>query len=255
MIDFHSHIVFNVDDGSKSIEDSIEMIKQAKRAGFKAIIATPHYMEDYYECNYKEIEEKIQQIEQNIKEEGIVIYHGNEIYTTTNMKEILDNGIATTINSSKYVLFELPMNEKPINMLEVIYQIKESGRIPIIAHPERYTYVQKNPNMLLELIDEGVLFQANFGSIIGQFGDHAKKTVRQLLKNNFIHFLGSDIHRPNGIYTRMNEVIETLEKTIDKEKIRELTYINPRKVLEDKEIDIETPIEIKDGFLSKIFSK
>ena len=255
MIDFHSHIVFDVDDGSKSIEDSIKMIKQAKSAGFKAIIATPHYMEDYYECNYQEIEEKINKIEQAIKSEGIVIYHGNEIYTTTNMKEILESGIATTINGSKYVLFELPMNEKPMNMLEVIYQIKESGRVPIIAHPERYSYVQKDPNILIDLIEEGVLFQANFGSIIGQYGDTAKKTVKQLLKNNFIHFLGSDIHRPNGIYLRMDEVIETLEKTIDTEKIKELTYINPRKVLENKEIDIESPIKIKDGFFSKIFSK
>lgn len=253
MIDFHSHIIFEVDDGSQSIEESIRLVKEAKRAGFNAIIATPHYMEDYYMCKYNQIEEKIQMLEEKIEDVGVVIYHANEIYTTTNMREILDNGIATTINDSKYVLFELPMNEKPMNMLEVIYQIKESGRVPIIAHPERYTYVQKDPNMLIELIDEGVLFQSNFGSIIGQYGEHAKKTVKQLLKNNFIHFLGSDVHRTNSIYTRMNEVIDTLEKTISKEKIRELTYINPRTVLENKELEIENPNKIKEGFWSNIF--
>ena len=105
MIDFHSHIIFEVDDGSQSIEESIRLVKEAKRAGFNAIIATPHYMEDYYMCNYNQIEEKIQMLEEKIEDVGVVIYHANEIYTTTNMREILDNGIATTINDSKYVLF------------------------------------------------------------------------------------------------------------------------------------------------------
>ena len=213
-------------------------------------------MEDYYEYNYKEIGERIEQIEREIKDEGIVIYHGNEIYATTNMKQILTDRIATPINGSRYVLFEFPMNERPINMLEVIYQIKEVGSIPIIAHPERYVYVQKDPNMLLELIDEGVLFQANYGSIVGQYGEQSRKTVIKLLKNNFIHFFGSDVHRSNSIYTRMDEVLETIEKTIGKEKTREYTYINPRLVLENKDIEFDEPIEIKEkGFFNKLFSK
>lgn len=254
MIDFHSHIIFDVDDGSKTIEESVQLIKEAKKAGFQAIIATPHYMEDYYECHYQEIEEKIQAIEQSAKEIGIVIYHGNEIYTTTHMNELLDNKIATSINGSRYVLFELPMNEKPMNLLEVVYQIIEGGRVPIIAHPERYTYVQKDPNMLVELIEEGVLFQSNFGSITGQYGKQVEKTVKQLLKNNCIHFLGSDVHRTNSIYTRMKEVLLELEKTISKKKIKELTYSNPRLVLENAEIDIESPIRIKEGFFQHFFS-
>lgn len=253
MIDFHSHIVYGVDDGAETIEDSIRILKLAQNAGFKKIILTPHYMQDYYEIQKDEIKQKIELIEEKCKEENIDIslYQANEIYITNHMTELLQEGIVSSINNSKYVLFELPMNEEPANLLEVVYSLLENGKTPIIAHPERYTYVQKNPNKLLELIEKGVLFQTNYGSILGQYGKEIQKTANLLLENNFIHFLGSDVHRIGHIYEKIEEIKKQLRKIISEEKIEELTDKNIEKILKDEKIEIEEPSKIKQGFFKK----
>lgn len=247
MIDFHSHIVYDVDDGSETIEKSINILKKAKKAGFKSIILTPHYMEDYYECNREQIQDKIKELNRICSEENIDInlYQANEIYITNDMVELLQENMATTINDSRYVLFELPMNNEPPNLLEAIYSLLENGKVPIIAHPERYTYVQKDPNKLLELIENGVLFQTNYGSIIGQYGKDSQKTAKLLIENNFIHFLGSDVHKSGHIYENINEIKKQLRKTITEEKIQELINDNAEKVLRNEEIEIQIPLKIK----------
>lgn len=256
MIDFHSHIVYDVDDGAESIEDSVQILKLAENAGFKSIILTPHYMENYYEVQKDEIEQRIEVIKEKCKEENINInlYQANEIYITNYMTELLQEGIASSINNSKYVLFELPMNEEPANLLEVVYSLLENGKIPIIAHPERYSYIQKEPNKLLDLIELGVLFQTNYGSILGQYGKEIQKTANLLVEHNFIHFLGSDVHKTGRIYTNIEEIKKQLRKIISEEKLEELTQINPQKVINNEEIEIEMPSKIKQGFLKKFFS-
>lgn len=255
MIDFHSHIIYNVDDGSNSKENSIKLLKQASNAGFNKIILTPHYIKEYYECNTDEIKSIIEELENECKNENIdlKLYQANEIYISNHIVEFLQNKLATTINNSKYVLFELPMNEEPLNLLEVVYDLKDSGYIPIIAHPERYTYIQKDPNKLLELIDLGVLFQANYGSIIGQYGKDSKKTVTLLLKNNFIHFLGSDVHVSGNTYKEIENIFNELRKILDEEQIEELIEKNIEKVLNDEEIETREPIEIKKSIFNKFF--
>lgn len=129
---------------------------------------------------------------------------------------------------------------------EVIFEIKASGLIPVIAHPERYSYVQNNPNLVGELIKNDVLFQANFASISGYYGEKAKKTLIKLLKANMIHFLGSDSHKSEK-YDKIEDNIKELEKIVSKEKIEELTTINAKHILENTKIKIEEPKRIKKG--------
>lgn len=257
MIDFHSHLIYNVDDGSETIENSINVLKKAKKAGFTKIFLTPHYMPDYYEIPKEEIGQRIEKLKKNCIEEGIdlELYQANEIYITNHMVELLQENKASSMNDSRYVLFELPMNEEPQNLLEVVYQLLEAGKIPIIAHPERYIYIQKNPNKLLDLIEQGVLFQANYGSIIGQYGKEIQKTVKLLLQNNFIHFLGTDVHKSGNIYEQIDNIKSYLKKIINEEKIDQLTTENPQKVIYNEEIEIDIPIKIKQqGFFQKFFS-
>lgn len=257
MIDFHSHIVYEVDDGSDSIETSLEILKLAEQAGFHSIILTPHYMKDYYEYSTNQIGKKIEQLKDLCEENNVNVnlYQANEIYIANDIVDLLESKKASTINGSKYVLFELPMNEEPPNLLEVIYSLKENKKVPIIAHPERYLYIQEEPNKLLELIDMGVLFQANYGSIVGQYGKACEKTIKTLLKNNFIHFLGTDIHKSTSIYYKIEEIKKELEKILTQEQIEALLEKNAEKVLKNEKIEIEDPIFIKKSFLNKIFGK
>ena len=239
MIDIHSHIVFGVDDGSKDIEQSIKIIKEAYKAGFNKIIATPHYFEDYYEADKEEISKRISIIGERLKLENcpVQIFQGNEIYITENINELLENEKAVTLADSQYVLFELPLNAEVMNLNQIVYQILEKGRIPILAHPERYPFVKKDPKSLFSLAEDGVLFQCNYGSAIGQYGSDAKRTLKKLLKYNLVSFLGSDVHRPKTIYPNINEALNKLEKLIGKERLYELTTLNPQKIINGQLIE------------------
>lgn len=251
MIDFHSHILPNIDDGSKSMEESINLIEEAKLAGFTDIISTSHYLENYYESNNKERQDLIKEICDN-NNFDIKLHLGSEIYITEDIINLIIQEKASTINNSRYVLFELPMNNNVLYLKEIVFRLIENDFIPIIAHPERYLFVQKDPNMILELIEMGVLFQSNYASIIGYYGKEAQITVKNLLKNNMIQFLGTDVHRQNTIYKKMPEILEKLEKLIGKEKVYKLTTLNPKLVLENKEISIDTPTKIKLSLWDKI---
>ena len=180
MIDVHCHLVYEVDDGSKNKEETIIMLEEAKRAGFTDIILTPHYMQDYYIEPSAKIKEKIDTFYEDVKNIGINLYQGNEIYATRDIVDLIKDSKAMSLNNSRYVLFELPMQDMPMNLDEIIYLLLENKYIPIIAHPERYRYVQENPNILIEYIEKGVLFQSNLVSIIGVYGNTIKETVKKL---------------------------------------------------------------------------
>lgn len=143
---------------------------------------------------------------------------------------------------------------------DVIYSLLSENFIPIIAHPERYTYYQKDQNQMADLIEKGVLFQGNLASMIGRYGKEAKKALIQMLKTNKIHFLASDVHRAGTIYPQMKEIIEELKKYISEEKIEELTQIRPNLVLQNEDIDIDNLIELEEkkglfSFLSSFGKK
>ncbi len=257
MIDFHTHILPNIDDGARSIQETINLVKEAQKVGFEAIISTSHYMEGYYETNTPEREVWIQVIYQKIQEENIKmkLYLGNEIYLSENLIQLLEEGRACTINDTSYVLFEMPLNVEPLNLYNMIYEMMQYKLVPILAHPERYSFVQQSPELIGELIEKGVLMQCNYASIEGYYGRRAKMVVKKLLLNNMVHFLGSDVHRPHTIYTRMPQILEKLTKIIGKEKLEELTTTNPKLVLQNKRIQIEEPNKIELTMLEKLMMK
>ena len=257
MIDVHSHIVFEVDDGAKSIEQSIEIIKEAYNSGFNKIIATPHYIEGYYENATQEIGKRISLISDELKKINcpIKIMQGNEIYITENIIKLLNEEKVASLANSKYVLFELPLNSEDMNLNKVVYHLLENGKIPVLAHPERYPFVQKNPNVLFDLIEKGVLLQANYGSIIGQYGKGAKNTVKKMFKHNMVHLLGADVHRPNSVYLNIQESIKEIEKIIGKDQLEIITNSNPEQIINNQQIEIEEPQKIKTNFFQKYFNK
>ena len=243
MIDFHSHILPNIDDGSRSMEESINLIREATEAGFTGIISTSHYLQDYYECDEQErrklledIDDEASKLSNNIGRQIPKLYLGSEIYITTDMINLLEEKKASTINNTKYVLFELPMNSKPLFVKDVVYKLIEDGYRPIIAHPERYSYVKEDIGFVKELKDMGALFQSNYGSIIGMYGNSAKKTVKKLLKENLISFLGSDVHKTGQIYSKIPKILKKLNRWIPSDMVQNLTTFNAQKVLENQKI-------------------
>ena len=185
-------------------------------------------------------------MQQGLEQENVdlKLYLGNEAYFSENIVSLIDDRKIATLNNSDYVLFEFPLNVKPLNVYDVVYNMISRNYIPILAHPERYVFVQYEPNLILELIQAGVLMQSNYGSILGMYGEKAKVIVEKLLENDMIHFLGSDVHRPNTIYPNIKDALDEIEFIVGEEKLNELTTINPSLVIENKEIEIDMPKKI-----------
>lgn len=241
MIDLHSHILTDTDDGASTFEESVALLYEAKKAGFSGIVCTPHYMQQFYEKDVNYISDKIKELGLDSKRIGIHLYQGNEIYISNDICKLLEDKKVARINDSRYLLIELPLTDTPIkNAIEIIEEIVKNEYIPIIAHPERYPYIQKNINLAKEFLRKGALLQANFASIDGYYGVQAKKTVIKLLKNKMIQFLGSDAHKKRTIYSNMNKYIKALSKYLSEDDIHELSYKNPVKVIHDEKITIDT---------------
>ena len=254
MIDFHTHILPNIDDGSRSIEETFNLIQEAEQVGFEGIVLTSHYIENYYETDTPEREVWVNAIKENLQAKGIKtdLYLANEIYLSDNMMKLLEEGKASTINNSCYVLFEMPLNNEPLNLYDVIYSLQENKLIPVLAHPERYSFIQKEPELINDLIEKGCLMQANYGSILGKYGPRAEFIVRKFLENGMIHFLGTDVHRQNSIYPRIPEALKEIEAIVGQEKLLELTTTNPKLALANKKIEIEEPSQVELSLKEKI---
>ena len=251
MIDIHCHLLNEVDDGSRDVIESLTSLKLAEEAGFTDIILTPHYIENYYENDFQTIKPKIAELKKKLYDNNILVklHQGNEVYYSEQIGKMIKDGIVSKLARSRYLLFELPLKSRVLNLEEIVFQIKEAGCVPILAHPERYLFVQKNPNIIKDLISKGVLIQSNYGSIIGQYGKEAKKTLIKLLKNNMVHFLGTDTHRQGYIYGHFYRIEKEFLKYISEEKMLELTTTNAENILENNTIKIEEPTIVKRKWL------
>lgn len=234
MIDFHSHILPGIDDGSRSYDETVKLLLEAKEIGFKKIISTSHYAIDCYETPEYKRKELVEQL--NLENRFPEIVLGSEIFLTYNILDLLKEYNASTINGTNYILFELPLRNHFMNLKDLIIKLKENDYRLILAHPERYSMVQNNFNLLYELKELGVLLQSNYGSILGIYGGTAKKTLKKMLKEDLVDFLGSDVHRENTIYPKVPKAIQKISKYISEEKLEELINSNAEKILNGENI-------------------
>ena len=236
MVDIHSHILPNIDDGSKSLEESITIIKKLEQLGFTDIVFTPHFiLSTPYQSSILENQKLLEKIKQNI-DSNINLYLGNEVFACMEMVSYLKNMKMSTINNSRYVLFELPRNSKLNDLNELIFSLKINKFIPVLAHPERYM-ILKDKNVIDDLIERGVYFEVNYESIIGKYGKDVKKTAKYLLKNKKFHFLATDIHRADSSFFKdFKKIKKKIIRLIGKDYFTKVTYYNPINVINDKDI-------------------
>ena len=247
MIDIHSHIINEIDDGSKSIEMTITMLKKAEISGTKSIVATPHFMRGRFDVEYSEVLKRVEELKKVAADNNIDIniYAGQEVYYSSNLMEYFNDKCIGTINGSRYMLIELPMLEFNLDeVIDTIYELQIRKIVPIIAHPERYKQFIKKPSMINALIKEGMLFQLNAGSITGNFGKDVKKTAQKFLEHNVYSFIGSDAHRDRGRDTDMSEALKLLEKSQKRAFIS-----NASAMLDDEEVAFNGTVVKEKKFL------
>ncbi|KAA8671567.1 tyrosine-protein phosphatase [Clostridium sp. HV4-5-A1G] len=210
MIDIHSHILPGIDDGSKSMEQTLKMLKLTEKDGIKAIVASSHFYRGCYENSCDDIKKLLEKVKSRAKEENIDvnIIPGQEVMLDHYSLEYYKSGKIGCIGDTDYMLVEFPMMNMPENALDIIYELEIRGVHPIVAHPERYRYIIDNPSKINEFLDEKCLVQVNTGSIRGIFGKKVKNTARVLIKNEICSFIASDAHSTGGRHPGISSALE-----------------------------------------------
>lgn len=202
MIDFHTHILPAIDDGSRSVEESLAIFKQQHQEGVQALVATPHfYPDDQLDAFLQRRDLAAEQFEQALQAEGLLdqvkLKKGAEVLLSVDTWKI-ENLEALCITGTKYILLEMPYSKWSDWVYTSVQNIIDNHKlIPVIAHVERYDTVMEDPNQLLRFIEMGALLQMNTYSL--QKKSSKYKLAHKLLKHHMIHILGSDVHRAKGL--------------------------------------------------------
>ncbi|MEK6263463.1 MAG: protein tyrosine phosphatase [Clostridium sp.] len=215
MIDFHSHIINGIDDGAKTLDMSLQMLRNAENEGVEYICATPHFITEEFEISSEKYTEKLDELVLASREENfsIKILSGLEIYMHPSLPKLYKEKKIWGINGTEYIIVELPMGQFPMYTEDIFYELMLLGAKPILAHPERNYKIMNNHDLIINLIKQGVLMQTNVGSLLGDYGKDVKKTAQEFVKGNMIHVLGSDGHNITSRKTRLKEGYELLKKS------------------------------------------
>ena len=233
MIDLHLHILPGIDDGSSSLEESVRMAKRLSELGFKGAFCTSHYIADSPQAADNQTKNRLREkLQAELDKAGIKLklLPGNEIYIDPKMVDFLTTKKATCLGGdfnarkkNQHVLFELPFYAEVSYLRDIIFELKAKDLVPVLAHPERYLFVQKKKEVIFEIVKLGVKLQSNYGSIVGQYGGKAKKIMKFLLKNRLVSYLGTDIHRAEGsLFLKFEKAEKKIIKLIGEPEYRKI---------------------------------
>ena len=228
IVDIHSHLMPNVDDGSPSLDLSLDFLKKQSEVGVKKVILTPHQKADIYNTPTSVLKESFLHFQSKAKESGIPIelYLGQEIYCDCDIYDNLKNNKILTLNDTKYLLLEFNYFVET-DIADYVYNIKTLGYTPIIAHIERYTYLDWNTLYDLKLL--GALLQVNASSITGESGCKIKKHIMHAIGKGMIDFVASDTHITRK--THLDKAYKIVSKTFGNKVADDLFYNNANNIL------------------------
>ncbi len=223
MVDVHSHLIPGIDDGSSSMEESLELIQTMSKLGYQKIITTPHVMNDFYPNTTEDIRNRVQRLRTHVDAAGIdmEIDAAAEYYLDEHFMQMLEDKKELLTFGDNYLLFETSFLNEPAYLHDGIFQIISNGMKPVMAHPERYVFIQNRPEMLEDLIDRGLLLQINTISLTGYYSKAAKKMAELLIDEKAVSFLGTDCHNKKHL--------EMMAETVDQkyfDKALELDLLN-----------------------------
>lgn len=245
MIDLHAHILPGVDDGAGELTAALDMAALAAESGVTAIVATPHSNLPGGRPNYwgPELRRRFAALEQALEEAEIpvAVLPGMEIFGTPQVPELLRQGRLISLAQSRYVLLEFPFRDYGQEATAVLAEVAALGYRPVVAHPERYRYVQSDPALLDRWVELGCLLQVNKGSLLGRFGRAEELLALALVERGFAAFVASDAHSAVVRTTWMAEVQELLCEEFSPHLARLLLESRPGQVLANEEIQLEEP--------------
>lgn len=262
MIDIHAHLLPGLDDGAPDLDTALEMARLAVNDGIQGTVATPHVATGIYENSKECILQAVAVLRRELQARKIplAIYPGAEYLLESDLPRRLQAGELLTINDNgRYLLVELPFDSVPVYMEQTIFEMMVQGVVPVLAHPERYRDMQKNPRLLQRLVEKGVLIQVTVGSLDGLFGNSAREAAWRFLRSGWVHFLASDAHSVRHRVPVLMQFLEKLKHRLDNDLIQLLVVKNPACLLKGQPVNKPEAIAISEavpaGLWTRLFGK
>ncbi len=239
MIDLHCHILPALDDGAQSMHSAVEMAHMAVRSGVRAIVATPHCMDG----GARQVNQAFRELQRMLQTEHIPLelYPGMEIFGTHKTPSLLKDGELFTLNNSRYPLVEFSFHSDGEAETAVLGSLLRAGYRPLVAHPERYFYIQEDPTLLNRWVDMGCLLQLNKGSLLGRFGQVPQALAMELVARGFACTVSSDAHSAAVRTPWLQDVRQLLEENFSPHTAQWLLHRNPLHILENQPLEPVRP--------------
>ena len=241
MIDIHSHIVFGVDDGPRTREESLALLQEAFSQGVRTIVSTSHRRKNMFETPEEVIMENFKEIQALAQQElpDLTILYGAEIYYSEDALEKLESKQIPTLNDTQYALIEFSSRTPYWEIRNALSKILLLGIKPVIAHIERYAELESNEKRVKELIDIGCYTQINSSSVLKPrlFRDKYrlfKKRAQYFLSHNLVHCVASDMHNLTSRPPYMKQAFTLIKQQYGEKKAQELFMVNPQSIISNK---------------------
>jgi len=236
MIDLHTHLLPDWDDGAKNWEETRSMAKAAEADGITKICLTPHlYRLTKHGDDLGLLEQRMAEVERWAEGFQVKFFRGAEVYIDDQIIEnIKKNNL--TVNNSSYVFVEFPADSVMAGVRDLLYQILLEGHIPIISHPERNIIFARRPELLFDLVSMGALAQVTAKSILGEFGSAARQSAEVFLRHNLVHIIASDAHDPEKRPPLLRSAVEKAMKIVGEEKALAMVTEIPQAILDNQAI-------------------
>jgi protein-tyrosine phosphatase len=261
VIDLHTHILPGVDDGVKSVDEALEFARMAAADGVKTLVATPHCKEGFYVNERDDVLQRVGELSKRLAEEGIELelLPGAEVHICPDLVDRVRDGRAPTLaDNGRTLLLELSLSQYPVELENLVFQLKLGGVEPLLAHPERIKYFEDDISRYRALVDLGVTGQVTTGSILGRFGSAAREFSMQLLREGLVHVLASDAHNLRGRPPLLSEALEAMVPLVGETRAAAMVDSIPRALLAGRQPEIP-PVEgnVRRGraFFSRLFRR
>lgn len=261
MIDIHYHLLYGLDDGPQTIEESLQLAEASVAEGVTHIVATPHANERYAfrpDVNRERLEELQARLGNRLKLGLGCDFH----LSYDNIQDLARNREKYTINGFQYLLVEFPDYGISENMPRIFFEMRLAGVVPIITHPERNPTLLANMNRMADWVAGGCLVQVTAASLTGRFGERSKQKALDLVSKNYVHLIASDAHNLMGRPPSMRPAYSLLKKLFGKNTADRLCIDNPKAIFEGGPMDPQPePLALHDadaarkGFWGRLFRK
>ncbi len=233
MIDVHVHILPDIDDGPATMQEALRLARHLVQEGIRHAIATPHYNDEYPRRSAQEVWERVHTLQQELNRNNIPLqlFAGHEARIKPELVEDIQAGRLATLNNSRYLLLELWETHWLPRTEQVFFELRMAGIVPVLAHPERYQRIQKEPEVLQPLLEKGILTQVTASSLLGKQGNTVRRCAEILLKRGLVSCLVSDAHDTERRAPHITQSLHYAKSLVGENAVTQMTEVCPATII------------------------